>query len=71
MFKIFSNELENTPLIAAEDWRSQEVISQVSSDMRDSIVKALNGEITSQEAMDEVAEKIKEAIEGSNSSQSK
>lgn len=70
MFKIFSNELENTPLIAAEDWRNQEVISQVSSDMRDSIVKALNGELTSQEAMDAVAEKIKVAIEGSHSNQS-
>ncbi|MEH7418719.1 sugar ABC transporter substrate-binding protein [Neobacillus drentensis] len=69
MFKIFSNELENTPLIAAEDWRNQEVISQVSSDMRDSIVKALNGEVTSQEAMDAVAEKIHEAIEGSHSNQ--
>ncbi|MEY2195648.1 sugar ABC transporter substrate-binding protein [Neobacillus sp. BF23-41] len=70
MFKIFSNELENTPLIAAEDWRNQEVISQVSSDIRDSIVKALNGELTSKKAMDEVAEKIKEAIEGSHSIQS-
>lgn len=70
MFKIFSNELENTPVIAAEDWRNQEVISQVSSDMRDSIVRALNGEVTSQEAMDVVAEKIKEAIEGSHTNQS-
>lgn len=70
MFKIFSNELGNTPPIAAEDWRNQEVISQVTSDMRDSIVKALNGEVTSQEAMDQVAEKIKKAIEGSHSNQS-
>ncbi|WHY02487.1 sugar ABC transporter substrate-binding protein [Neobacillus sp. DY30] len=69
MFKIFSNELENTPLIAAEDWRNQEVISQVSSHMRDSIMKALNGEVTSQEAMNAVAEKIKEAIEGSHTIQ--
>jgi alpha-1,4-digalacturonate transport system substrate-binding protein len=69
MFKIFSNELENTPIIAAEDWRNQEVISQVSSHMRDSIMKALNGEVTSQEAMDEVAEKIREAIEGSHTNQ--
>ncbi|MEH7494424.1 ABC transporter substrate-binding protein [Neobacillus niacini] len=65
MFKIFSNELENTPVIAAEDWRNQEVISQVSTVMRDSIVRALNGEVTSQDAMNAVAEKIIEAIEGS------
>lgn len=70
MFKIFSNELENTPLIAAEDWRNQEVISQISSHMRDSIMKALNGEVTSQEAMNAVAEKINEAIEGNQPAQS-
>lgn len=65
MYKIFSNELENTPVIAAEDWRNQEVISQISTEMRDYIIRALNGEVTSQEAMDAVAEKIREAIEGS------
>lgn len=65
MFKIFSNELENTPVIAADDWRNQEVISQVSSVMRDSIVRALTGEVSSQDAMNAVAEKIIEAIEGS------
>jgi alpha-1,4-digalacturonate transport system substrate-binding protein len=70
MFKIFSNELENTPIIAAEDWRNQEVISQISNDMRDLIISALNGEVTSQEAMDAVAEKIREAIEGSHTNQS-
>jgi len=70
MFKIFSNELENTPVIAAEDWRNQEVISQVSSVMSDSIIKALNGEVSSQEAMNTVAEKIKEAIERSHTNQS-
>jgi alpha-1,4-digalacturonate transport system substrate-binding protein len=39
--------------------------------MRDSIVRTLNGEVSSQEAMNAVAEKIKEAIEGTHTNQSK
>ncbi len=62
MFKTFSNELENTPMAAANDWGNQVVISKVSSDMTDAVVKALSGETTSKEAMDKVAEALEQAI---------
>jgi alpha-1,4-digalacturonate transport system substrate-binding protein len=62
MFKVFSNELENTPEAAANDWGNQVVISKVTTDMRDAVVEALSGGISSQEAMDKVAELLEEAI---------
>ncbi|MBU7591234.1 ABC transporter substrate-binding protein [Metabacillus halosaccharovorans] len=62
MFKTFSNELENTPVAAANDWGNQVVISKVSSDMRDAVVEALSGKTTSKEAMDKVAESLEQAI---------
>lgn len=65
MFKVFSNELENTPEAAANDWGNQVVISKVATDMKDAIVEALSGGVSSKEAMDKVAEKLKEAIKDS------
>jgi len=62
MFKIFSNELENTPEAAANDWGNQVVISKVTSDIKDAVVGALSGETTSKEAMDNVAEALEQAI---------
>lgn len=62
MFKVFSNELQNTPQAAANDWGNQVVISKVTTDMRDAIVEAISGGISSKEAMDKVAEKLKQAI---------
>ncbi|TYS40790.1 ABC transporter substrate-binding protein [Bacillus infantis] len=62
MFKVFSNELENTPEAAANDWGNQVVISKVTTDMRDAVVEALSGGISSQDAMDKVAELLEEAI---------
>lgn len=62
MFKVFSNELENTPEAAANDWGNQVVISKVTTDMKDAVVEALRGGVSSQEAMDRVAELLKEAI---------
>ncbi|MDN3019098.1 sugar ABC transporter substrate-binding protein [Paenibacillus sp. BSR1-1] len=62
MFKVFSNELENTPEVAANDWGNQVVISKVTTDIRDAVVEVLSGGVSSKEAMDKVAEKLKEAI---------
>jgi alpha-1,4-digalacturonate transport system substrate-binding protein len=63
MFKVFSNELENTPQAAANDWGNQVVISKVTTDLRDAVVEALSGGISSQDAMDKVAELLEKAIE--------
>ncbi|MEH7379256.1 sugar ABC transporter substrate-binding protein [Bacillus sp. JJ1533] len=65
MFKVFSNELENTPEAAANDWGNQVVISKVTTDIRDAVVEALSGGISSQEAMDKAAEVLKKAIDDS------
>lgn len=65
MFKVFSNELENTPEAAANDWGNQVVISKVTTDIRDAVVEAISGNVSAQESMDKVAEKLKEAIEDS------
>ncbi|NHM32294.1 ABC transporter substrate-binding protein [Neobacillus terrae] len=62
MFKVFSNELENTPEVAATDWGNQVVISKVTTDIRDAVVEVLSGGESSKEAMDKVAEKLKAAI---------
>jgi alpha-1,4-digalacturonate transport system substrate-binding protein len=63
MFKVFSNELENTPQAAANDWGNQVVISKVTTDLRDAVVEALSGGISSKDAMDKVAEALEKAIE--------
>ncbi len=63
MFAIFSNELANTPDNAALDWSKQKVIPVVYTDIKDAIISALLEEQTPQEAFDELADIINEAID--------
>lgn len=62
MFSIFSDELANTPEIAANDWGNQVVISKVINEIRDTVVNALGGYGSSQELLDELAGQIEKAI---------
>lgn len=62
MFSIFSDELANTPEIAANDWGNQVVISKVIDEIKDTVVNALGGYGSSQELLDELAGLMEEAI---------
>lgn len=62
MFAIFADELNNTPTAAAMDWSKQDIVPKFQNDLRDAIVEVLAGSKTAQEALDEVAEIINNAI---------
>ncbi|MTH51808.1 extracellular solute-binding protein [Bacillus mangrovi] len=62
MFEVFTDEFKNTAPEAARDWSYQQVISKNAGDLTTGISKALKGESTPQEALDEVAKIFNETI---------
>lgn len=62
MFAIFSDELNNTPAAAAEDWSKQNIVPKFSNDLKTELVDVIAGKTSAKDAMDRVAELIDEAI---------
>lgn len=62
MFEIFSNELANTPPLAANDWSRQDIVPKFSTDLKNNIVEVLSGKATAKEALDKTAKLIDKAI---------
>lgn len=63
MFEVFSNELNASPQVAGNDWANNAVISQISPDIVDAIVDALQHNITPAEAVSRIERIGNEAIE--------
>lgn len=62
MFKIFADDLAVTTPKAANDWSRTDVMPKVTTDYKNSIVEAVQGKMTSQQALDKVADITNKAI---------
>ncbi|MCM3132157.1 sugar ABC transporter substrate-binding protein [Paenibacillus polysaccharolyticus] len=62
MFEIFSDELKNSSPLAANDWSRQTLISKISTDLKNHIMDVLSDKATPQDALDQMAKQINEAI---------
>ncbi|WP_308721946.1 ABC transporter substrate-binding protein [Paenibacillus polysaccharolyticus] len=62
MFEVFSDELKNSSPLAANDWSRQTLISKISTDLKNHIMDVLSDKATPQDALDQMAKKINEAI---------
>ncbi|WP_338782027.1 sugar ABC transporter substrate-binding protein [Metabacillus sp. FJAT-52054] len=63
MFDVFTDEFKNTSPQAAKDWSNQQVMNKNAGDLTTGIAKALKGESTPREALDEVAKIFDDTIE--------
>ncbi|MGD6816073.1 ABC transporter substrate-binding protein [Metabacillus sp. 113a] len=66
LFAVFTDEFKNTSPQAAKDWGNQKVMTKNAGDLTTGISKALKGELTPQEALDEVAKIFDETIKQNN-----
>ena len=55
-FKIFSNELANSPTAASYDWANTDVMGQIQNDIKDNIVYVIQGNKTPEEAVETIEE---------------
>nr|WP_154958864.1 sugar ABC transporter substrate-binding protein [Paenibacillus xylanexedens] len=62
MFEVFSDELKNSSPLAANDWSRQTLISKISTDLKNHIMDVLSDKATPQDALDQMAKQINEAI---------
>lgn len=62
MFEMFSDELKNSSPLAANDWSRQTLISKISTDLKNHIMDVLSDKAAPQEALDQMAKQINEAI---------
>ncbi len=62
MFKVFADELANTTPLAANDWSRQTIIPKFSTDLKNDIVQVLAEKMTTQQALENAAKLIDEAI---------
>jgi alpha-1,4-digalacturonate transport system substrate-binding protein len=62
MFKIFAEELKNTTPKAANDWSRSDLMPKITTDYKNNIIEAVQGKVTSKQALDKIAATADKAI---------